>query len=162
MKKCFKCGLEKPLSEFYKHKMMADGHLNKCKECTKRDVALHRKDNIEKIREYDRGRAKLPHRVALRTENAADYRKRFPERAKANAAVARALRDGRLKKLPCFLCGQTDVEGHHPDYSRPIDVVWLCTKHHRDIHLAYPDDFYEHPTIRKELPEWQRVRRESA
>ena len=48
MKKCFKCGIEKDLKEFYKHQQMLDGYLNKCIECTKKDVKGSNYDNTEK------------------------------------------------------------------------------------------------------------------
>ena len=63
-KKCFKCGIEKPMDEFYRHPSMADGRLGKCKQCTKTDVAEHRSANIEKIRAYDRDRGKIPAMLA--------------------------------------------------------------------------------------------------
>lgn len=44
MKRCFKCGMEKELAYFYMHKQMKDGHLNKCKSCTKKDVAANDAD----------------------------------------------------------------------------------------------------------------------
>ena len=56
MKKCIKCGAEKNIEDFYKHKEMSDGYLNKCKDCTKKDTLKYRKENIEKVRHYDRNR----------------------------------------------------------------------------------------------------------
>ena len=46
-KVCFKCGRELPIDNFYKHAQMADGHLNKCKDCAKRDVHEKYMQNID-------------------------------------------------------------------------------------------------------------------
>ena len=135
MKTCFKCAQQKPLTEFYAHKKMGDGHLNKCKECAKIDVRKHREANAEKVRAYDRIRSSLPHRKDLQSKNIKAYRSAHRERARANSKVAHAVRLGTVKKLPCFVCGDLKVEGHHPAYSLPLDVVWLCPAHHREIHL---------------------------
>lgn len=134
-KVCFKCKHEKPLSDFYKHRKMKDGHLNKCKECTKNDVGAHREANIETIREYDRERSKLPHRVKVNTERTKNYRKMNPSKARAHRVVSKAVSSGRLQKTPCVVCGdERRVEAHHPDYTRPLDVIFLCSVHHHAVH----------------------------
>jgi len=64
------------------------------------------------------------------------WRKRNPQKVKAHSKVFIELRAGRLKKLPCF-CGEVKSEAHHPDYTKPLMVEWLCKKHHveADIQL---------------------------
>lgn len=138
-KRCFKCLGDKPLAEFYRHAAMADGHLGKCKDCTKADVTQHRLDNLARIRAYDRARASQPHRVAGRTLYTEQYRKEFPNRQAANAAVSRALRAGKLKRQPCWVCGEKAL-AHHPDYDRPLDVVWLCQPHHKQAHALVANE----------------------
>lgn len=52
----------------------------------------------------------------------------------ARQAVADAIRAGTLARGPCVVCGETDVQGHHEDYDKPLDVVWLCKFHHGVLH----------------------------
>ena len=63
-------------------------------------------------------------------------RAKYPEKCAARQAVLIALRKGILTKKPCERCGSAKVHGHHPDYSRPLDVVWLCPTCHRKEHQA--------------------------
>ncbi len=127
-KVCFKCGGLKPIDEFYSHPKTADRHLNKCKQCTKADSSNHRLENVVSVREYDRQRGG---RKPVGYDR--DYREQFPKRAVAVTAVNNAVRDGRLKQLPCFVCGEK-AQAHHPDYDDPLSVIWLCSCHHKQAH----------------------------
>lgn len=130
-KKCFKCGQTKPLSEFYKHPMMADGHLGKCKECNKHDARQNRKLNIDYYREYDRKRGSRQSSGYLK-----NYRKENINKYRAVNMVNNAIRSKKLFKEPCEICGtRKAVHAHHDDYAKPLNVRWLCAAHHRQWHM---------------------------
>ena len=136
MKECFKCNRILELSEFYVHSKMADGHLNKCKECAKRDATTHRENNIAKVTAYDKERNKTEHRKQRRKVYLRDYRHRNPASDKAHQAVSKAVRSGTLVPMPCEVCKTTEgVHAHHDDYSQPLNVRWLCATHHRQYHV---------------------------
>jgi len=58
---------------------------------------------------------------------------RYPEKIRAREAVKKAIKSGKLEKGVCVFCGSEDVQGHHEDYSKPLEVTWLCLKHHRKV-----------------------------
>ena len=136
MKTCFKCHKEKPLEEFYRHPEMPDGRLNKCKDCAKSDAKKRYNEPTAKVRiiEYERRRFLDPKRKRKILTYQRRRRARSPEKYKARQAVESALRSGALKRLPCEECGSEKVEAHHPDYSKPLLVRWLCRKHHLFVH----------------------------
>lgn len=136
-KACFKCKVIKPLSEFYKHSQMADGHLNKCKDCAKNDVRTHRAQNIDKVRQYDRERGKRPERIKAGVEITRIWRAEDKRRQKAHNMVRNAVKTGKLVRQPCCRCGNPKTVAHHEDYDKPLDVMWLCqvchTQRHKEI-----------------------------
>ena len=134
-KRCFKCGRIRLLSEFYTHPGMADGHLNKCKDCCRSDTLQNRRRKTDYYRAYDRNRSYQPHRVILRKATWRRQKEMEPEKYKARTAAGNAIRDGRLPRgTECYFCGKTEnLEMHHPDYSQPLRVYWLCQICHRKL-----------------------------
>lgn len=151
VKICFKCNVEKPLSDYYVHKKMGDGHLNKCKECTKQDVEIReielRKNPDWIIQERKRGREKhhrlyslnSPFKIdnefkikkqtaveasAKRLLKQKEYRKKFPEKFKARQTVNKKTKS---KKGFHF---------HHWSYNSQhySDVIELSISDHSKLH----------------------------
>jgi hypothetical protein len=148
MKKCFKCKKTRGIDCFYKHPSMRDGLLGKCKECARKDAKTHREKNIESVMIYDRARSLLEHRKEerkrykktplgrkIQAECGRRYKERFPQKRMAHNEVANAIRRGALSRSPCSVCGESKSHAHHDDYSRPLDVIWLCSFHHRMRHI---------------------------
>lgn len=133
-KRCFKCGQLKSLNEFYSHPQMADGRLNKCKECTKDEAAKRLSEKREYVQEYDRWRSKTDTRKEKLLVYQRTRRAKHPEKNKARAKVNREVYEGKLIPQPCSVCGHHKAEAHHHDYSKPLDVIWLCFKHHHELH----------------------------
>lgn len=152
MKKCFKCEEIKPLSEFYEHAAMADGRLNKCKACTRKDATATRSARLSYYQDYDRRRGRTEERKAVNRERARrrlkadpgwatmttrNEREKHPDKYRARTKLSNAIRDGKVVRQPCEVCGDLKAHGHHHDYSKPLDVKWLCPKHHGEAHRLY-------------------------
>lgn len=133
-KRCFKCSDELPIEEFYKHPMMGDGHLGKCKRCTKSDVSENYRRRKEYYRSYEKSRNADPERRLDKMRYERSGRKSAPHKYQARMLLARAIRSGKMTRMPCQVCGDPYSEGHHPDYSKPLEVEWLCFVHHRERH----------------------------
>lgn len=146
-KTCFKCGMTLDIEMFYKHPQMSDGRLGKCKDCAKVDVRRNRSLRSEYYNEYDRKRGSDPHRKAenlkrgrsgknraKHKEAIAAAKMKYPYKSEARMKTGNAIRDGLLKRMPCSVCGDTKSDAHHEDYTKPLDVVWFCRKHHAERH----------------------------
>jgi len=126
-KMCHNCGRLLPLEAYGRSARSYDGRANKCNDCIRaqRESPEHK----ERTRLYDEWRRGLDHRKADLIEQQRRRRERLPERKRARDLVAR-----HLTPEPCVICGAAKAEGHHEDYDKPLDVVWLCRRHHREYH----------------------------
>ena len=142
---CKKClGDPQALSEFYKCKNTLDGHTGACKTCIKLASRKYREANLEYVKAYDRNRPNYLERNASNLERRKHYSLEQLE-AERLAKLAWAKRN-RIKKnahqavrrsnltapTNCEHCNTfgIDLEAHHADYNKPLEVIWLCITCH--------------------------------
>lgn len=139
MKTCISCAEAKPLEDFYRHPETIDGRLGRCKACHKKGVREACLRDPGRRRAYDGARQKTPERRVAKLGYQRKSRLEHPEKHRARALVAHAVKAGRLVRQPCGACGSPKAEAHHHDYSKPLDVKWLCFRCHRELeHGQHP------------------------
>ena len=131
---CRVCQCLLPISEFYKQETNRDGLNSLCKFCYRERVKRNYRRNKAHYHAYDKQRAKLEHRKKAHIEKNKEYRKKYPEKYYCRAELNNAVRDGKITRQPCVICGEKKTHGHHEDYTKPLDVIWLCQTHHTWIH----------------------------
>lgn len=148
MKTCRGCLKDKKPSQFYDHPGMADGKLNFCKECVRARVVKRRWDDIERVRAFDRARGLTDeHRSMVRRtyrktvstkkgrEKTNAYKREWAKNNRlkrlAHIAAGNAINRGELIRGPCQRCGTLNgIHAHHEDYTKQLDVIWLCVACH--------------------------------
>lgn len=129
---CKVCGEAKPAWDFYQ----SNG--STCKNCVRARVRARSRSN-PMVQAYDRQRAKTPEKKQATREVVKAWRENNPQAYKAQTALGNALRDGKIKRQPCEVCGAAKVHAHHEDYAKPLNVRWLCALHHHRLHADNPD-----------------------
>ncbi len=149
MKKCKKWREEKLPEGFYANKQKVDGCFNICKECYLKHCAIYRDQNRKKYRKKSHLENMNEEQKAKRTEYSKEWIAKNREKwnayfhyhdggkkNKAKHAVVKI----RKKKQPekCSICNikiePSKIHGHHPNYDKPFDIVWCCSRCHGRIH----------------------------
>lgn len=94
----------------------------------RKDYWENREKRLEQRRQY-----RIRHREAIKITRR-EYWENNRHKEDAYSKIFIAVRSGRIKRLPCEVCGEPKTHGHHKDYSKPLEVNWLCSTHHGELH----------------------------
>jgi hypothetical protein len=111
------------------------------------------KDNpkkLEELRKWDRKyqREKRKNKRELKSKENKDYNRKHKDRVRANSMINNLIKRGEIIRLPCEICGYDKTHAHHPNYKKPLEVIWLCSSHHKLEHIRQKN---EHKTKRNDI-----------
>ena len=138
-KKCSVCGVVKPVMEFPTHtypsgkiRPLAFCSICHAKRC--RDWYYKNKDRRKAYNSTPQGLARM-------RKSFEAYRLRHPDKTSAHIKAMTARRSGKLiRPTECSSCRKPCIpQGHHEDYSKPLEVIWLCRACHGAIHRKHKD-----------------------
>lgn len=134
--KCNICSVELTVENTYK------GQQNRLCIAHLREYSnKQRHENLTRFKIYRLKYEKTNNKTKKRREqlNEISHRMRgiYPEKWRAREQLRYAVKIGKVKKLSCIDCGSNKVEAHHTDYSKPLDVIWYCKKHHMFAHNKF-------------------------
>ncbi len=160
-KKCSGCKRLLPMQSFNLNWSSKDGRFHYCRECDRERRKKHRSlkpehyksKSREAVAKWRKKKISLePENIRARSREASSrsyqkhkdkYRERIkryqasnPEKAIARKRVYEAIKRGLLEKPEnCPICGRDgQIVAHHPDYKKPLDVIWACKVCHHKIH----------------------------
>lgn len=141
---CRVCGEIKPTGMFYAGQLRKTELIGECKDCTRARVRL-RAANSPKVAEYEKARRSDPLRKSRHNDRTKQWRLDNPLARKAHIAVGVAVRARKLERQPCLFCGAEKVNAHHRDYTKPLEVIWLCARCHVRLHVNFPETAAHEP-----------------
>ena len=93
----------------------------------------YRRKNAERMRIYKREyNREWRKKNGYHNEYAA--KAKYPEKQRARKLLQYACKIGHIKRGDCEICGSPKAQGHHDDYSKPLEVRWFCPLHHAEHH----------------------------
>lgn len=130
--KCYKCKEKKEESNFYVCPSLPRHFSIYCKSCEKQSAKERNKrpeyhDRLFAFAKTDRGRE-------IRRKSTQKMREKYPQKWAARIMVRSAIKNGIIVKQPCFICGEIEVQAHHEDYTKPLEIIFLCRNCHYKRH----------------------------
>ena len=159
-KRCARCKEWKERKYFHRDSTKLDGVRGTCKLCissyelerrAQPHIAVRIRESAYKYNRSEKGKASMLARN--KTEKQKEYCRRdtrrryrlYPEKVAAHSKVKNEIKKGRLIRQSCEHCGRKPekvngrqiIHAHHEDYSKPLDIIWLCKEHHAELHRRY-------------------------